>query len=129
MLSSSSSCYASNTNLADTLSLPVSIVHCSREVFKFISYICTEVFYIGSSWSSSLCSSIWRGPQECFAYEFVLASLEMSRMFGSSNWTVFEMGGRWSYSFCFVGVASRTCSILLEISCVITAKLFLHTFS
>ena len=28
--------------------------------------------------------------------------------------TVFVMGGRWPYSWCYVGVASRTCSILLE---------------
>ena len=28
-------------------------------------------------------------------------------------WIVFVMGGRWPYSWCFVGVASRTFSILL----------------
>ena len=29
------------------------------------------------------------------------------------TWIVFVIGGRWPYSWCFVGVASRTCSILL----------------
>ena len=29
------------------------------------------------------------------------------------TWIVFVMGGRWPYSWCLVGVASRTCSILL----------------
>ena len=28
-------------------------------------------------------------------------------------WIVFVMGGRWPYSWCLVGVAERTCSILL----------------
>ena len=30
------------------------------------------------------------------------------------TWIVFVMGGRWPYSWCFVGVAARTCSILLS---------------
>ena len=29
------------------------------------------------------------------------------------TWIVFVMGGRWPYSWCFGGVAARTCSILL----------------
>ena len=29
------------------------------------------------------------------------------------TWIVFMMGGRWPYSWCLVGVAARTCSILL----------------
>ena len=29
------------------------------------------------------------------------------------TWIVFMMGGRWPYSWCLLGVASRTCSILL----------------
>ena len=28
-------------------------------------------------------------------------------------WIVFVMGGRWPYSWCMLGVAVRTCSILL----------------
>ena len=28
-------------------------------------------------------------------------------------WIVFVMGGRWPYSWCLVGVAAKTCSILL----------------
>ena len=45
----------------------ISIVHHSWEVFQATSCIGTEVFYIGSSWSSYLCSSTWRGPQEYIA--------------------------------------------------------------
>ena len=33
-----------------SLAPPVSIVHCSREVFKAISCIGTKLFYIGYSW-------------------------------------------------------------------------------
>ena len=29
------------------------------------------------------------------------------------TWIVFVIGGRWPYSWCFVGVTSRTCSVLL----------------
>ena len=67
--SSSSSMSPASTDLPDPLSPPVSIIHRSREVFKVISFIGTESLYIGSSWSSCLCSSTWRGPQEYVTYE------------------------------------------------------------
>ena len=60
----SSSCHAASTDLPDPRSPPISIVHRTREVFKAKYCIVTELLYIGSSWSSCLCSSIWRGPQE-----------------------------------------------------------------
>ena len=69
--SSSSSCHAASTDLPDPLSPPVSVVHCAREIFKTTSCIGTELLYIGSS---CLCSSMWWGPQEYVAYEFVLTS-------------------------------------------------------
>ena len=102
-LSSSSSCHAASTDLPDPLSQPIPNVHCSREVFKAISCIGIELLCIGSSSSSYLCSSMWRGPQECIAYDFVLTSSVVSRMSGSSNLDSFVMGGRWPYSCCFVG--------------------------
>ena len=43
------SCYAASTDLLVPLSLPISIVHSSREVFKAISCVGTELMYIGSS--------------------------------------------------------------------------------
>ena len=55
-------------------------------VFKAISCIVTELLYIGSSWSSCLCSSLWRGSQENVTYEFVFNSPAVSRMSGSSDW-------------------------------------------
>ena len=108
----SSSCRAAITVLSDPLSPPVSLVHRSREVYKAISFIGTEQLYIGSCWSSYLCSSIWRDPQEYVTHEFIHTSLAVSRMSGSSK-IVFVMGGRWPYRYCFGDVASMTCSILL----------------
>ena len=83
--SSSSLCRTASTNIPDPLSLPVSIVHLSRKIFNNTPSIGTELFYIGSSWSSSLCSSMWKGPQEYVAYEFVSTSPAVSYMSGSSN--------------------------------------------
>ena len=45
-------------DLPDPLLLLISVVHRSWEVFKATSYICSELLYISSSQSSSLCSSI-----------------------------------------------------------------------
>ena len=72
---------------------PVSIVHRSRQVFKVKSRIGTALLYIDSSWSSCLCSSMWRGPQKYVTYEFLSTSLAVSRMSGSSNLDSFR--DRW----------------------------------
>ena len=86
----SSSCRAASTDLPPPLSPPIYIVHRSWEFFKAISCIGT---YIGSSWSSCLCSSMWRGLWEFVAYEFVLTSLAVSGMSGSYNLDSFR--DRW----------------------------------
>ena len=100
--SSSSSCRTASMDLPDPLLPPVSIFYCSREVFQATSRIGTEL-YIGSSWSSYLCSSMWKGPHYYIVYEFVVFSPAVTRMSGSSNSNSFMMGGRWPYSCCFVG--------------------------
>ena len=81
----STSCRAASTELPDPLSQLVPIIHRPRDVFKATSCITTELLYIGSSWLPSPCSSVWWGPQEYIAFEFVLASPEVSHMSGSSN--------------------------------------------
>ena len=91
---SSSSCHVDSTYLPDPLPPPVSIVHHSREVFKATSCIGTELLYIGFSWSSNLCSSIWRGPQEYTAYYFVLLLQQCSACLVHLIWIIFAMGGR-----------------------------------
>ena len=76
------------------------------------SCIGTELLYIGSRWSSNLWLSIWRGPLEYIAYELVLNSPAVSRMYGWLTLKVFVMGGRWPYNCCFVRCFNITCSIL-----------------
>ena len=83
--SSLSSSRAASTDLPDPFSPLVSIVHHSREVFEATPCIDTELLYIGSSWSSWLCSSIWRGSLEYIAYEFVLTFPAVSHISRSSN--------------------------------------------
>ena len=56
--------------------------------------------YVGIHWSTSPMSS-YLLLQKCPA---CLVRL---------TWIAFVMGGRWPYSWCFVDVASRICSILL----------------
>ena len=103
--SSSSSRRTACTDLRDPLSAPPVFYHPS--LLQATCCIDTEQLYIGSSWSSCLCSSMWRGPQEYVAYEFILTSPPVYRMSGSSN-----LGGRCLHS-----------------CCVIAVKLFLCTFS
>ena len=84
--------YHHRVTLPARMSLTVSIIHYSRQVFKASSCIGTELWYIGSCWSSCLCSSIWRGPQEYVTYEFVPTSPAVSCMSSSSNLDSFRSG-------------------------------------
>ena len=59
--SSSSSCHTISTDLPDPLLPPFSIVHCFQQVFRATSHISIELLYVGSSWLSCLCSSMWGG--------------------------------------------------------------------
>ena len=83
--SSSSSCHAISMDIPDPLSLQLPIFHCFRQVHRVTSRIGTELLYVGSSWASCLCSSMWRGPQEYITYELVPTSPAVSRMSGSSR--------------------------------------------
>ena len=82
---SSSSCHVASKELTEPLAWPVSIVHFYREVFRVMPCICIELLYIDYCWSSCICSSIWRGPKEYIAYEFVLTSKAVSHMPALSN--------------------------------------------
>ena len=88
-ISSSSSCHAI---IPDPLSPPFPIVHCFRQVFRDTSRIGTELLYVCSSWSSCLCSSMWRHPQEYITYDLVPTSPAVSRISGSSNFDRFRDG-------------------------------------
>ena len=90
--SSSSSYHAISTDILDPFSPHVSIVDCFRLVLRATSRIGTELLYVGSNWSSCLCSSMWRGPQEYVTYEFVPTSPAVSHMSGSSYLDSFRDG-------------------------------------
>ena len=104
---------------------PSPATHHSRSVFIGI-----ELLHIGSSWSSCLYSSMWKGPLEYVPYEFVPTSPAESRTSGSSNLDSFRDG--W-----WVAVQLRLCVVLppglvqycSQHSCVVAIKPFLHTFS
>ena len=118
---SSSSCCAIRTDIPDPFSPHFSIVHCVRQVFRTTSCISTELFYVGSSWSSCLCSSMWKGPPEYVTYKFAPTSPSVFCMSVSSNLDIFVMGGEWSYSCCFVGhclsdIFNIVRSILVQLS-------------
>ena len=100
--SSSSSCHVAHTDQSDPHAPPVSIVHCSWKVFKATSCIGTERLYICFSWSSYLCLSMWWGPQEYIAHEFVFTSPVVSCMSVCLTVIVFVIGGWWPYSCCFM---------------------------
>ena len=107
MNASSSSCHAISMDITNPLSPLLPIIHCFWQVFRGTSSICTELLYVCSSWTSCLCSSLWRGPQEYITYKLAPPSPAVSRMSGS--WRV--VGCRtvavlW-------GAVSRTSSILL----------------
>ena len=70
----SSSCRAISTDISDLLSPHLPIVHCFRQILKVTSRIGTKRLYICSSWTSCLCTSMWRGPQEYITYMLVPTS-------------------------------------------------------
>ena len=87
-----------------SLSPHVSIVHRYREFFQATSCIGTDLLPIGAIWSSCLYSSMWRGPQEYVAYEFVLTSLAVSCMSGPFNSDCFPDMSLVAVSLLFCGV-------------------------
>ena len=78
MSSSSSSC-AIRTDIPDPLSSPFPIIHCFRQFLWATFRIGTKLLNVGSSWSSCLCSSMWRGLQEYITDELVPTSPAWSR--------------------------------------------------
>ena len=90
--STTTSCRAISTDILDPLSPQLPIVHCCRQILKATSRIGIELLYVGSSWTSCLCSSIGRGPQEYITYKLVPTSSAVSCVSGSSNFDSFRYG-------------------------------------
>ena len=127
VISSSSSCRATSTDIPDLLSIPVSIVYHPQFVFKASSCFGTELLYIGSCWSSCLYSSMWWGPLEYVTYEFVLASPTVSCISGSSDLDSFCDGWLVGVQLLFCGVLppglNQYCS---QHSCVIAIYIYIY---
>ena len=69
--SSSSSCYATNTDIPDPCSPLLHIVHRFWQVLWATSRIFTELLYVGSSRSPCPCLDMWGGPSVNITYELV----------------------------------------------------------
>ena len=76
-------------DIPDPLSPHLPIIHCFQQILRATSCIGTKLLYVGSSWTSCLCSSMWRGPQAYITYELVLTSPAVSRVSASSNFDSF----------------------------------------
>ena len=127
---SSSSYRAISTDLPDLLPPPVSIVHRSPEVFQATSCIGTALLYVSSSWSSGICTSMWRGPLEYFSYQLVLTSPAVSRMSSLSNLDSFRGGWLAAVQLPLCGaLPSGLVQYCSQHFYVITVQPFLHTFS
>ena len=120
---------AASTDFPDPLLPFFSVVHRSQQVLQATSCISTELLKILSRWLSNLCLSMWRGPPEFIAFEFVLTSPAVSCMSGLSNFDSFVMGGRWPYSCCCGVLSPGLVQYGLQHSCAIAVKLLFHTFS
>ena len=68
-----------------------------RLVLRTTSRVCTELLWVGSCWTSTICSSVWRSPQE-----------KVTQFFSSVPHVFFlirivlEMGSWWTCNCCFV---------------------------
>ena len=84
---------------------PLPIVHCFRQVFRATSRIYTELLYVGSLWSSlpfpRLCEGVHRSTS-LMSSSFTFSS-SVPVCLVHLILIVFVIGGRWSYSCCFVG--------------------------
>ena len=102
-------------DIPDPLSLspPLPIVHRFRQVLRATPRILTELLYVGSSWSPYFCS-VCEGVIRSTSHMSSSLLLQQCPVYlVRQTLIIFVMGRRWPYSCCFVGAASRTCSILL----------------
>ena len=94
------------------------------------SRIGAELLYVGSSWTSCLCSSMGRGPQVYITDELVPTSPAVSQVSGLSNFDSFRYGLLVAVYLLLSRVLTpglvQYCS---QNSGVIAVKLFLHPFS
>ena len=114
-------------DISDPLLPLLPITLCFWLVLRATSRIGTVLLYGGSSWSSCLCSAMWRGPPEYITYELFPTSPAVSRESGSSNFDSFLDGWLVAVQLLLCGVLSPgLVQYYSQHSCV---KLFRHAFS
>ena len=123
---SSSSSRGITSDIPDPLLPPLPIVHRFRPVLRATPRILTELQYVDSSWSPYFCTTKWRVHRSTSLMSSSLASPAMSCMSCSSNLDSFRDGGRWPYSYCFVGCCLQDMS---NIACSIPVLLPTDFFS
>ena len=98
-----SSSHAASMDIPDPPSPLLPIVHRLWQVFRATSRILTELLYVCSRWLSCFCSAICRVHRSTSLMSSYLALQQCSACLFHLAWIVFVMGGRWPYSWCFVG--------------------------
>ena len=99
-----SSCRTASTDIPDPLPPLLPIVHRFWQVLRATSRIVTELLYVGSSWSSCFCSPYeWVHRSTSLMSSSLLLQQYPACLVRLTS-IVFVMGGRWLYSWCFVGV-------------------------
>ena len=85
------------------ISLTLSRHFSLRQVFRATSRILTELLYVCSSWSSCFCSAICGVHRRTSLMRTSLLLQQCPACLVRLIWIVFVMGGRWPYSWCFMG--------------------------
>ena len=84
-----------------------------------------QLLYVDSSWSSCLCTSMWRGPQKYVTNEFIPTSPAVSHMSGSSDLDSFRDGLLVNVQLLLREVLPPGCvQYCTQHSCLIAVKLF-----
>ena len=102
--SSSSSSRVAGTDFPDSILPVIPIIHRSRQVFKSTSCVHTEscyrYFLLGRPTLARPCEKVHRRTSLMILSLFLQQSpTYLVRL----TWMVLEIGGRWPYSYCFVG--------------------------
>ena len=107
------SCRATSTDIPGPLSPLLPIVHRLWRVFKATTRILTQLLYVCSSWSFSFERPYVGVHRSTSLMSSSLLLQQCPALLVRLTWIVFVMGGRWPYSWCFVGrcLQDRLCPI------------------
>ena len=107
---------ADSMDFPDSLCLFVPIIYHTQQVLQTTSNVCTKLMWVFVSWPILV--------HPCFGFHrtSLMTSFLLFQQYPTClvclNWVVFEIGGKWLYSCCFVGcyfqdLFKTACSILV----------------